>query len=108
MRSEAHGMNIVRATTDDISSPRLLAIKGVLFATLDILCTGIVAAAILGLLEWWLGLAAHALAIWAFCRGYYFAFYVITAYADPTFRYAGLRSAGRNAWGMMRRGSGAR
>lgn len=106
--SEAHGMNIARTVTDELCSPRLLAIKGVLFAIFGILCTGIVAAAIFGLLEWWLGLAAHALAVWAFCRGYYFAFYVITAYADPTFRYAGLWSAGRNAWGMMRRGSGAR
>ncbi len=31
-----------------------------------------------------------ALAIWAFCRAYYFAFYVIEQYLDPEFRYAGL------------------
>lgn len=31
-----------------------------------------------------------ALAIWAFCRAYYFAFYVIQHYIDPGFRYAGL------------------
>jgi hypothetical protein len=30
------------------------------------------------------------LAIWSFCRAYYFAFYVIEHYVDPTFRFAGL------------------
>ena len=30
------------------------------------------------------------LAIWGFCRAYYFAFYVIQHYIDPTFRYSGL------------------
>jgi hypothetical protein len=31
-----------------------------------------------------------AIAIWAFCRAYYFAFYVVEHYADPNFRFAGL------------------
>ena len=30
------------------------------------------------------------IAIWGFCRAYYFAFYVIQHYADREFRYAGL------------------
>ena len=30
------------------------------------------------------------LAIWSFCRAYYFAFYVIEHYVDPAFRFAGL------------------
>ena len=34
-----------------------------------------------------------SLAIWCFCRFYYFAFYVIEHYIDPTFKYAGLWSA---------------
>lgn len=33
-----------------------------------------------------------SLVIWSFCRAYYFAFYVIEHYLDPTFRYAGLIS----------------
>jgi hypothetical protein len=33
-----------------------------------------------------------AVAIWGFCRAYYFAFYVIEHYTDPTFRYSGLVS----------------
>lgn len=29
---------------------------------------------------------------WSFCRAYYFAFYVIEHYVDPSFRFAGLTS----------------
>lgn len=31
-----------------------------------------------------------ALAVWASCRAYYFAFYVIEHYVDPSFRFSGL------------------
>lgn len=31
-----------------------------------------------------------ATCIWAFCRAYYFAFYVIEHYADPGYKFAGL------------------
>jgi hypothetical protein len=30
------------------------------------------------------------LLVWAFCRAYYFAFYVIEKYIDPQFRFSGL------------------
>lgn len=30
------------------------------------------------------------LTVWAFARAYYFAFYVIEHYVDPSFRFAGL------------------
>ncbi len=30
--------------------------------------------------------------VWAFCRFYYFAFYVIERYVDPTYRFGGLLS----------------
>lgn len=30
------------------------------------------------------------IAVWAFCRAYYFAFYVVEKYIDPSFRFAGL------------------
>ena len=70
----------------DIKSPRLLYFKGALM-----LLTGLLASAVL--------IAEHpnfktvvllAVAIWGFCRAYYFAFYVIQNYIDPDFRYAGL------------------
>ena len=37
------------------------------------------------------------LAIWAFCRSYYFAYYVIEHYADPGDRFSGLLSFIRDA-----------
>jgi hypothetical protein len=36
-----------------------------------------------------------ALAIWASCRAYYFAFYVIQHYVDPGYRFSGLWSWSR-------------
>jgi hypothetical protein len=33
-----------------------------------------------------------ALALWAFARAYYFGFYVIERYIDPSFRFSGLWS----------------
>lgn len=39
-----------------------------------------------------------AIAIRAFCRAYYFAFYAIEKYVDPNFRYAGLLSLSRYAF----------
>jgi hypothetical protein len=33
-----------------------------------------------------------AICIWAFCRAYYFAFYVIERYVDPSYKFAGLIS----------------
>lgn len=31
--------------------------------------------------------------VWAFCRVYYFAFYVIEKYVDPSFKFSGLGMA---------------
>lgn len=83
----------------DIKSPRLLWFKGLLFLLL-----GIFAAALL-----WLDLpslrtaALLALCIWAFCRAYYFVFYVIEHYADPGYRFAGLLSVARHLIRKSRR-----
>ncbi len=70
----------------DITSPTLLYIKGGLFLLLGILAVG-------GMLFMFpdLRLAALlAIAIWAFCRAYYFIFYVIQQYVDPSYKFAGL------------------
>ena len=73
----------------DITSTRLLVVKAALFILL-----GIGAAAIL------IAEAPHlstivllAIAIWAFARAYYFAFYVIEHYIDGSYKFAGLWSA---------------
>ncbi|WP_286766477.1 MULTISPECIES: hypothetical protein [Rhodopirellula] len=38
-----------------------------------------------------------AIAIWSFCRAYYFAFYVIERYIDPKFSFSGLLHFARYA-----------
>ena len=70
----------------DIKSPRLLWLKGALFMVLGILAGGLLVAETPTLRA----ATLLALAIWSFCRAYYFAFYVLEKYADPSFRYAGL------------------
>jgi len=42
------------------------------------------------------------LMIWAFCRAYYFAFYVIEHYTDGDFRYAGLLDFVRYLFGQWK------
>ena len=70
----------------DIKNPRLLYLKGALM-----LATGLLASAAL-LLEHptFKTCVLLSVAIWGFCRAYYFAFYVIQHYIDPDFRYSGL------------------
>ena len=42
--------------------------------------------------------ALVAIAVWAFCRAYYFAFYVVERYVDPGYRFSGLASFARYLW----------
>jgi hypothetical protein len=44
-----------------------------------------------------------AIAIWSFCRAYYFAFYVIEHYVDPSFKFSGLGSALKYLLGKPRK-----
>jgi len=75
----------------DLRSPRLMILKALLFVFLGLFSVGI--------LLWdspTLRTAALvAIAIWSFARAYYFAFYVIEKYIDPSYRFAGLFSAAR-------------
>jgi hypothetical protein len=79
--------------TRDITNPRLLYFKGLLF-----LITGVLAAALLILERPTLKVALLlALVVWCFARAYYFAFYVIQHYVDPGYRFAGLFDFARYA-----------
>jgi len=70
----------------DLTNPKLIYLKGFLF-----LLAGLISAALVILEQPTLKLAALlALAIWCFARAYYFAFYVIQHYVDPSYRFAGL------------------
>ena len=72
----------------DIKDPRLLYAKAALFVLGGILAAGLVlaerptikVAVLLGI------------AVWCFARAYYFAFYVIEHYVDPSYKFAGLWS----------------
>lgn len=82
----------------DISNKRLLYAKGALLLALGLLVAGM---ALLLYPDWRLG-GLLAIAIWAFCRAYYFAFYVVEHYADPGFKFAGLTSFVRYLWQKRR------
>jgi len=83
----------------DLSHPTWIKTKGLLFLFLGLLCM-----ALLFLERPTLRVAALLLlAIWSFCRFYYFAFYVVERYVDPAYRFSGLLSLARY---FFRRGRG--
>ena len=72
----------------DLKNPQIIIAKGLMFLFLGVLSSAILLAnapqiriAVLLLI-----------AIWAFCRFYYFAFYVIQHYVDPNYKFSGLYS----------------
>ena len=70
----------------ELTSATWIKVKGILFLVL-----GFTAAGLLVLEQPTLKTVfLLALAIWCFCRFYYFAFYVIEKYVDPGFRFSGL------------------
>jgi hypothetical protein len=72
----------------DLSNPFWIKFKGLMF-----LFIGIVAVVLVFLDNpKWQTAVVLALAIWSFCRFYYFAFYVIEKYVDPTYKFSGLIS----------------
>jgi hypothetical protein len=72
----------------DIQNHRVLWLKFGFFIVLGLLAFGI----ILALFPSFQLAGLMIIAIWAFCRAYYFAFYVIQHYIDPSYRFAGLSS----------------
>jgi len=72
----------------DIKNPKLIWAKGTLFLGL-----ALVASALLVIEAASVRVAALlVVSVWAFCRFYYFAFYVIEHYVDPKYRFSGLTS----------------
>lgn len=70
----------------DIKSPRWLYAKAGLLLFLGVF------AGVLLIIEAgsWSAVAFYLISVWAFCRAYYFAFYVVQQYIDPRYRFAGL------------------
>ncbi|MGP8201643.1 MAG: hypothetical protein ACLQU4_19305 [Limisphaerales bacterium] len=84
----------------DITDPRWIKLKGILFLVVGLLASGVL-------------LAEHPeikvvlllfIAVWCFCRFYYFAFYVIEHYVDPSHRFSGLWSFARYMWSRRQDG----
>ena len=73
---------LITCLMKDLQNPKLIYLKGFLFLALGL------AGAVLLWLESpaWKTVLLLALAVWSFCRAYYFAFYVIEHYMDPWFR----------------------
>ncbi len=76
----------VSSILGDIQDSRLLYAKGAVFLLLGVFATILLAIQVPQLSV----LLLHAISIWAFARAYYFAFYVIQHYVDPSFRFSGL------------------
>jgi len=72
----------------NLTDARWIKLKGMLFLLL-----GLVSAALLFFEHPTLSVAfLMVVAVWSFCRFYYFAFYVIEHYVDPRYRFSGLLS----------------
>ncbi len=78
----------------DLKDPRLIKLKAGLFLLLAAMASALLLLRDPGLLPALL----LGLALWAACRFYYFAFYVLHHYVDPSFRYSGLLSLARHLW----------
>jgi hypothetical protein len=85
----------------DLTSARLIVAKGLLF-----LLTGLLASTVLLLQSpTWPTVLLLLVAIWSFCRFYYFAFYVLQHYVDGNYRYRGLFDAVQYLWTKRQLGS---
>jgi hypothetical protein len=83
----------------DLTNPKIIKLKGILF-----LVTGILSSGLLMIYAPSLTVALLlVIAVWSFCRFYYFAFYVIQHYVDPNFRFAGLWDFARYLIGARRK-----
>lgn len=69
-----------------LTDPRVIWLKGGLFVILGLLASGLLVAQLPDLRY----ALVLAIAIWSFCRAYYFAFYVIEHYVDQNYRFSGL------------------
>ncbi|MGB8355700.1 MAG: hypothetical protein WCD79_17505 [Chthoniobacteraceae bacterium] len=70
----------------DLKNPTVIKIKGSLFLLIGITASALLLFNAPSLQNAFL----LCMAVWGFARFYYFAFYVIEHYIDPTYRFAGL------------------
>lgn len=75
----------------DLKNPRWIIAKGFLFLLLGLLSGGLLLFERASLKT----LVLISVAIWSFCRFYYFGFYVLQRYVDPDYKFSGLISMAR-------------
>ena len=73
----------------DFMNPKWMYLKAVLFAIILVSCGSLLLLAS----PTWRTAFLLALVIWSSSRLYYFMFYVIEKYIDPSFRFAGVGAA---------------
>ena len=70
----------------DLTNPKWMYLKAVLFVLMGLMTFAL----LLTPLPLGQRVALQLILVWSCARAYYFAFYVITHYIDPGYRYAGL------------------
>jgi hypothetical protein len=80
----------------DLESKRLIVVKGVLFLLIAVASAGLV---VLDNPSFRTALLLVML-VWSVCRFYYFMFYVLEKYVDPSLRYSGV---GQMIYRLLRR-----
>lgn len=73
----------------DLKSPWLMHLKGALFVVIGLLA----AALLIAQSPVWTTVALLGVTIWAFCRFYYYLFYVLERYLGREKRFAGVLDA---------------
>jgi hypothetical protein len=76
------------ASPGDLKSPLLIHLKGWLFLAIAVLS----GAMLICLTMDWRVAALLGMTVWAACRFYFYAFYVIERWVDGRYRFAGLGS----------------
>ena len=82
----------------DLPSARWMYLKAFLLLSIGLVAGGL----LLSNLPTLKTAALLIVAVWAFCRAYYFAFYVIQHWLDPGYRYSGLLAFARYLLGRRR------
>lgn len=84
----------------DLKSSRLIIFKGFLFLLVALVAASVLLGENFSLRTGFLLFVA----IWSFCRFYYFAFYVLERYVDPSFKFSSLWAFGVYFWKRWRKG----
>jgi hypothetical protein len=82
----------------DLKTSGAMWLKAVLFVLIGLLSAGLI---LLECPSWRIALLL-CLCVWGFSRAYYFAFYVIERWIDPSYKFSGLWDFALYAWRKRR------